>query len=163
MISAYQYIWGKFSCSLRCVLGFFTAIFRGTLIELHRCWIEISFWVVVSCSLERAQHSGETCRLHLQGQGLRQPRNQQKQVPRKALALPTFQPWRWRDMFVWNIRLSLKYMVIQTRTLLATCLLAGFCWTYFFDPEDGGYMLLRNVGWNSTDYTTPYPRRWYSS
>jgi hypothetical protein len=20
------------------------------------------------------------------------------------------------------------------------------CWTYFFDPEDGGYMFLRNVG-----------------
>jgi hypothetical protein len=35
--------------------------------------------------------------------------------------------------------------------LLVTCLLAGFCLTYFFDPEDGGDMFLRNVGWNSTD------------
>jgi hypothetical protein len=35
------------------------------------------------------------------------------------------------------------------------------CWTYFFDPEDGGDMFLRNVGWNSTDYTASYPRRWY--
>jgi hypothetical protein len=25
--------------------------------------------------------------------------------------------------------------------------------TYFFDPEDGGDMFLRNVGRNSTDYT----------
>jgi hypothetical protein len=30
-------------------------------------------------------------------------------------------------------------------------------WTYFFDPEDGGDMFLRNVGWNSTDYTASYP------
>jgi hypothetical protein len=37
------------------------------------------------------------------------------------------------------------------------------CWTNFFDPEDGGDMFLRNVGWNSTDYTASYPRRWYSS
>jgi hypothetical protein len=28
------------------------------------------------------------------------------------------------------------------------------CWTYFFNPEDGGDMFLRNVGWHSTDYTT---------
>jgi hypothetical protein len=47
--------------------------------------------------------------------------------------------------------------------LLATCLLAGFCWTYFFDPEDWGDMFLRNVSWNSTDYMASYPRRWYSS
>jgi hypothetical protein len=37
------------------------------------------------------------------------------------------------------------------------------CWTYFFDPEDGGDKFLQNVGWNSTDYTASYPRRWYSS
>jgi hypothetical protein len=47
--------------------------------------------------------------------------------------------------------------------LLATCLLAGFCSTYFFYPEDGGDMFLRNVGCNSTDNTASYPRRWYSS
>jgi hypothetical protein len=35
--------------------------------------------------------------------------------------------------------------------------------TYYFDPEDGGDMFLRNVGWHSTDYTALYPRRWYSS
>jgi hypothetical protein len=37
------------------------------------------------------------------------------------------------------------------------------CWTYFFDPEDRGDMFLRNVSWNSTDYTASYLRRWYSS
>jgi hypothetical protein len=29
----------------------------------------------------------------------------------------------------------------------------------FFDPEDGGDTFLRNVGYNSTDYTASYPRR----
>jgi hypothetical protein len=37
------------------------------------------------------------------------------------------------------------------------------CQTYFFDPEDGGDMFLRNVGCNSMDYTASYPSRWYSS
>jgi hypothetical protein len=32
-----------------------------------------------------------------------------------------------------------------------------------YNPEDGGDMFLRNVGWHSTDYTVLYPRRWYSS
>jgi hypothetical protein len=30
-------------------------------------------------------------------------------------------------------------------------LLAGFLPGLFFDPEDGGYMFLQNVGWLSTD------------
>jgi hypothetical protein len=30
------------------------------------------------------------------------------------------------------------------------------------DPEDGGDVFLRNVGWNSTDCTASYPRRWFS-
>jgi hypothetical protein len=34
-----------------------------------------------------------------------------------------------------------------------------FLLNYFFDPEDGGDMFLRNVGCNSTDYTASYPRR----
>jgi hypothetical protein len=29
-----------------------------------------------------------------------------------------------------------------------------------FDPEDGGKMFLRNVGWLSMDYTAIYPRGW---
>jgi hypothetical protein len=31
--------------------------------------------------------------------------------------------------------------------------IAGFRLTYFFHPEDGGDIFLRNVGWNSTGYT----------
>jgi hypothetical protein len=42
------------------------------------------------------------------------------------------------------------------------CLLVS-CWTYFFDPEDGGDMFFRNVGWHSTDYTASYARRLYSN
>jgi hypothetical protein len=39
---------------------------------------------------------------------------------------------------------------------LAACwFLAGL----FSDPENGGDMFLRNVGWLSTDYTALYPRR----
>jgi hypothetical protein len=34
--------------------------------------------------------------------------------------------------------------------------------SFFFDPEDGGDVFLRNVSWHSTDYTALYPRRWYS-
>jgi hypothetical protein len=34
----------------------------------------------------------------------------------------------------------------QASRLVATCLLVGFCRIYFFDPEDGGDMFLRNIG-----------------
>jgi hypothetical protein len=30
---------------------------------------------------------------------------------------------------------------------------------YFFDPEDGGDMFLRNVSYKSRDYTASHPRR----
>jgi hypothetical protein len=40
-------------------------------------------------------------------------------------------------------------------------LLAGFA-EPFSSTEDGDDIFLRNVGWNSTDYTASYPRRWYS-
>jgi hypothetical protein len=39
--------------------------------------------------------------------------------------------------------------------LLHDGFLRGIC----FDPEDGCDMFLRNIGWLSTDYTAPYPRR----
>jgi hypothetical protein len=36
----------------------------------------------------------------------------------------------------------------------------GFLLGLFFDPEDGGNMLLPNVAWLSNDYTALYPRRY---
>jgi hypothetical protein len=36
---------------------------------------------------------------------------------------------------------------------------AGFLSGLLFDPEDGGDIFLRNVGWLSTDYMALYPRR----
>jgi hypothetical protein len=39
----------------------------------------------------------------------------------------------------------------------------GFLLGLFFDPQDGGYIFLRNVGELSTDYTALYPRRQNSS
>jgi hypothetical protein len=51
-----------------------------------------------------------------------------------------------------NPRDQLKY------TLLATWFHIGFLLGLFFDPEDGGYLFLRNVGRLSADYTGLYPR-----
>jgi hypothetical protein len=36
--------------------------------------------------------------------------------------------------------------------------IASFLLGLFIDPEDGGDMLLRNVGWLYTDYTTLYQK-----
>jgi hypothetical protein len=68
-------------------------------------------------------------------------------------------PWRWRRYVPpkrWLKPNGLHGVIFQK-----TLLLIGFRWTYFFHPEDGGDMFLRNVGWNSTGYMALYLTRWY--
>jgi hypothetical protein len=47
--------------------------------------------------------------------------------------------------------------MLKIRKLFASCV--GFLLGLFFDPGDGGDILLRNVGWFSTDYTALCPGR----
>jgi hypothetical protein len=63
----------------------------------------------------------------------------------------------------YRLHLQGRWNTFSKKTCLTPACLMVSCWTYFFDPEDGGYMFLRNVGWHSTDYTASYPIRWYSS
>jgi hypothetical protein len=53
--------------------------------------------------------------------------------------------------------------ISRTGNQLTTCFRAGFLLGSFLDPEDGGYMLFRNVGWLATDYKKLYSRRYNSS
>jgi hypothetical protein len=77
--------------------------------------------------------------------------------------------WRW--FLVQYIFSTLKMEAIcssetsvdtKRTTRLATCFDAGFLLSLFFDPEDGGDMFLRNVGWHSTDCTACHLiSRWF--
>jgi hypothetical protein len=85
--------------------------------------------------------------------------------------------WRVSSSGIWHrvVRRDSTY-VSEEHIASRICLFAGLCWTYFLDPEDGGDMFLRNVGWNSTDYAifqkktlfitiavkTSNPRQWSS-
>jgi hypothetical protein len=48
--------------------------------------------------------------------------------------------------------------MVGGRALLATCFHIGLLFGLLFDPEDGGNMFPRNVGWLLTDYTELHPR-----
>jgi hypothetical protein len=63
-------------------------------------------------------------------------------------------PWRWRRYVPPKRRLKLNGLngVIFQKTLL----LAGFGWTYFFHPEDGGDMFLRNVRFCPKEVATKF-------
>jgi hypothetical protein len=47
---------------------------------------------------------------------------------------------------------------LHCRRISRSCFHAGFLLDLCFDPEDGGDMFLRNVGWFSTDYTALHAR-----
>jgi hypothetical protein len=49
--------------------------------------------------------------------------------------------------------------VKSVESQLLACVHVGFLLSLFFDPENGGDIFLRNVGWLSTDFTALYPRR----
>jgi hypothetical protein len=51
------------------------------------------------------------------------------------------------------------YSVEASRASACYLLYAGFFLGLSFEPEDGGYMFLRNVGLFSTDYTALFSRR----
>jgi hypothetical protein len=82
-----------------------------------------------------------------------------------ANSAPKQSPIRVLTGSCWGIPLhpSMPHLTQRSLRALATCFHAGFLLSLFFSPEDGSDMLLRNVGWLSTDYTALYPRRWYSS
>jgi hypothetical protein len=65
-----------------------------------------------------------------------------------------------------NLKICLKirqWRPIRRKVCWRDLLTCWFLLNYFFDPEDGGDMILRNVGCNSTDYTASYPRKLCSS
>jgi hypothetical protein len=71
-------------------------------------------------------------------------------------------PLKTNRRFRGTCRLHLQGRISRARNqraLLATCFHAGFLSGLFFNPEDGGDMFLRNVGWLSTEYMALYPRR----
>jgi hypothetical protein len=55
--------------------------------------------------------------------------------------------------------LCIPLNIIDVSELSLYLLYASFMLVFFFDPEDGDDMFLRNVGWLSTDYTALYSTR----
>jgi hypothetical protein len=67
---------------------------------------------------------------------------------------------RWGSTPRLTDRLPVGRNVTLNLTEHSTChQLANWFAGLFFDPEDGGAMLLRNVGCYTTNYTASYPRR----
>jgi hypothetical protein len=65
----------------------------------------------------------------------------------------------WRDAAV----IFTEFWSMDKCLALLTSFHAGFSFGLFFNPEDGGHIFNRNVGWLSTDYTPLYLRRYCSS
>jgi hypothetical protein len=58
-----------------------------------------------------------------------------------------------------NRRFGRTYHLYFQDRKINTWFHVGFLLCLFFDPEYGGDIFLRNLGWLSTDYTALYPRR----
>jgi hypothetical protein len=67
-----------------------------------------------------------------------------------------------RDIAWRLVRARREHSACEAITRLVACFLTGILLSLFY-PEDGGNMLLRNVGWLSADYKVLYLRRWYTS
>jgi hypothetical protein len=81
----------------------------------------------MQCNLSKANRRfGGTCRLHLQGRRISRARSQRES--------------RWQAEPPEQSRACHLFS-------------PGFLALLIFDPEDGGDMFFRNVGWLSTDYT----------
>jgi hypothetical protein len=83
--------------------------------------------------------------------------------PSSLLDLTCSQRWLWR-VLSYGIYSALKvnwhYRGTCRLNTFACCVLHdGFFFGLLFNPEDGGYMFLRNVGWHYVDYRTLCPRR----
>jgi hypothetical protein len=71
-----------------------------------------------------------------------------------------------KSSIFWNITIRWKSTDVSEKhvpSLFSYLLQARFVLGIFFDPEDGGDMFLRNVGWLSADYMALYHRRYNSS
>jgi hypothetical protein len=62
-------------------------------------------------------------------------------------------------LIVLRVSKNVQHWKVLSSGIAATCFHANFLLGLFFDPEDGGDMFLRNVGWLSMDYTALYSRR----
>jgi hypothetical protein len=114
----------------------------------------IIFWDITPCSpLSVNWRFGETYRIHLHGR-----KNKFSKKPAwKQVASRIASTFR-----VEKISWAINQHEVRWQAELFCCphaLPLVSCSTYFFDPEDGKDLFLRNVGWHLTDYTALYPRR----
>jgi hypothetical protein len=117
----------------------------------------IIFWDMTPCSpLSFNLRFGGTYRLQLQGRRDKFRKIQQvRRWQAESFLLDLFLlPWRWRQYVSPKSRLKLNGLngVIFQKTLLH----AGFGWTHFFHPEDGGDMFLRNVDFGPKEVATKF-------
>jgi hypothetical protein len=73
-------------------------------------------------------------------------------------ARPINFPTHWPNFMILD-RMSIPVYFSDAVCMYATCLLAGFCWNDFFDPEDGANKTAGASNGYSSLHTVDYP--WY--